>query len=287
MTSADVIGTDEDQPVLDGALAAAGCSSEVVAWDDETVDWDRFALIVVRSTWDYAPERDAFCAWADAVDHDGRLHNPAEVIRWNTDKRYMAELEAAGVPITPTTWLEPGDEIDLPPEGEIVVKPTISAGSRDTTRHDLRAGGSEAHAAVRTLLDAGRSVMVQPYLPAVDDIGETGIVHIDGVFHHGFRKAAILRAGAAATERLYAPEEISPVEPVEAERALATKALDALPAAWSPLLYARVDMAHGAQGEPVLMELELVEPSLFFLATGQAADALVAAILRRCERAGG
>lgn len=281
-TSAEVIGHDEDQPVLDEALRSAGCEVRLWAWDDPEAAWPDTDLVLIRSTWDYVPRHEAFCAWADRVADRTPLHNPAGIVRWNTDKHYLAELAAAGVAITPTTWLEPGEVIRLPDAAEVVVKPTVSAGSQDTTRHDLRQGEASARGAAAALLDDGRSVMVQPYLDAVDDQGETGLVYVDGAFHHAFRKAPILVQGRSATERLYAPEQITGTTATAAEVALAEQTLAQV--AGPPLLYARVDVATGPDGRPVLMELELVEPGLFFAACGEPADALAAAVVGRLRR---
>jgi hypothetical protein len=173
----------------------------------------------------------------------------------------------------------------LPEAPEVVVKPTVSAGAQDTTRHHRRRGDGPAHVAAASLLDAGRPVMVQPYLHDVDDRGETGLVFVDGAFHHAFRKGPILVEGRSATGRLYAPEEITPTTASRAERALADAALEAVPGA-PRLLYARVDVAPGPSGEPVLMELELIEPSLFFAACGRSADALAGAVVRRVSGGG-
>ena len=208
-SSGTVLDADEDQPVLEQALRAAGCVTRLWAWDDPDAAWAEADLVLVRSTWDYTDRPEAFCGWAREVATVSQLHNPPSVIEWSADKRYLRDLSDAGVPVTPTTWLQPGDVVHLPDEPEVVVKPTVSAGSRDTTRHDLSNDRDEALAAAGVLLDMDRSVMIQPYLSGVDDQGETGLVFIDGCFHHAFRKAAILAAGAAATDDLYAPETIT------------------------------------------------------------------------------
>ncbi|PZS33044.1 MAG: hypothetical protein DLM59_07095, partial [Pseudonocardiales bacterium] len=151
-------------------------------------DWDAFDLSVVRSTWDYTDRHERFLAWADSVP---RLHNPAGVLRWNTDKHYLGELAAAGVPVVPTDFVEPGEQVRLPGSGEYVVKPAVSAGGRDTARY-----GSGQTAAARThmaaLLAAGRTVMVQPYLGRVAEEGETTLIYLGGVFSHGARTGELL-----------------------------------------------------------------------------------------------
>jgi hypothetical protein len=243
------------------ALRRLGVAVDFAVWDDPAVDWSAADLTVVRSAWDYARRRDDFLAWARDVP---RLANSAAVLAWNTDKRYLAELAAAGAPVVPTRWYAPGDQ---PPrlDGSVVVKPSVSAGARDTRRHDDPDAATQ-HAS--ELLAAGRTVMVQPYIRAVDAAGETGLVFVSGRFSHAFGKGALLTAGDRATSALFAEEEISPRVPSQRELATADQVLDAAelrgPAPRSALLYARVDLVPGDDGEPLLLELELAEPSLFF-----------------------
>jgi hypothetical protein len=280
-SSRSVMEEDEDQAVLDAALAAAGCERRLWSWDDPDVDWSAASAVVIRSTWDYATRREEFCRWADDVAASVPLFNGAEVVRWNTDKRYLAELEAVGIAVAPTVWLTPGDAVVLPSADEVVVKPAVSAGAKDTTRHDLRRNSVAAVEAATVLLEAGRTVMVQPYLASVDTDGETGLVYVVDRFHHAFRKGQILKVGGDATDRLYAPEAITPAVPSGGQLRLAEAVLDALPFDRTDLLYARVDTAAGPDGDPLLMELELVEPSLFFKVCGQSAEALVAGLVAR------
>lgn len=266
---------DEDSGVLLAACAAAGLDAEWRVWDDPAVRWDSYDLVVIRATWDYVPRRDDFIAWAALVP---RLANPAAMVEWSTDKAYLRELTAAGVPVVPTTWLDPGDSPDGAFDGDVVVKPTVSAGARDTARY-APAESDRARAHASALLAAGRPVMVQPYLSAVDEAGETAVVHVGGVYSHAVRKGALLRPGdAAETDELWRPEEITPREPSDAECRLAERALAAVPGGPQGLLYARVDLLPGADGEPVVVELELAEPSLFLSVVPGSADRFAAAV---------
>lgn len=286
---------DEDAPLLLSALSELGVDASEQVWDDGDVDWSAFDLIVIRSTWDYALRRDEFLAWADHVQSVTDLRNPASLVRWNTDKRYLADLAADGVAVTDTTFLLPDDGPEpaeriaaaVPPSSEFVVKPTVSAGSKDTVRYaapDTDPTAIDAAAAQAAgLLDAGRAVMVQPYLSAVDSEGETGLVVLGGSFSHAFRKGPLLSVGGGAVTALYAEESISPREPTDAQLTLAERVLDAARARTGVReLYARVDLLPDDDGRPVLLELELTEPS-FFLATSEgaaerAAAAIVAAL---------
>jgi glutathione synthase/RimK-type ligase-like ATP-grasp enzyme len=263
---------DEDLPPLLAALEGVGAAPEIVVWDDVALDWRAFDVAVLRSAWDYAPRRDAFVAWARALPVP--LMNGADVVAWNTDKRYLADLAARAVPITPTVWIAKGEPIRVPCERETVVKPAVSGGAMDTARYPAGAR-AEAEAHVRRLHAEGRVAMVQPYQAAVDVDGETALVFFGGVFSHAVRKGPILVPGTALVEGLFAQETIEPRAPSARERQVAEQALDAVPTSVGGrrgLLYARVDVVPGADGAPLVLELELTEPSVFLLHAPGAAD---------------
>jgi hypothetical protein len=282
---------EADDAVLLPALAERGVTAEPAIWDDADVDWDQFDLVVVRSTWDYALRQQEFVAWAAGVP---RIANPAPLLAWNTDKFYLRELEQAGVPVVPTIWLDPARNLTsravhtrFPASGEFVVKPTVSAGARDTGRYQSNEADQRGLAIVhaRDLLRAGRHVMVQPYLKQVDTIGESALVYIDGVFSHSVRKGPLLEGPNRRFEGLYKQEDMTVRAATDAERAVADSIMELLPnlapgADGGPLLYARVDLVPDADGAPMLLELELTEPSLF-LALSDGAEALVADSIAR------
>jgi len=277
---------DEDQPLLLAALARQGIATEVLAWDDPSARWERFDLVVVRSTWDYPERHDEFVTWADLVRTQTLLANPAPVLRWNTDKRYLAELQAAGVPVVPTTFLVPSDPVDLGPEGvELVVKPAVSAGSQDTARH-LPGERAQAEQHAAALLADGRVVMVQPYQAGIDEHGETALVYLGGELSHGMRKGPLLQPGAAPVEALFAAEQMSVRVPSDGERAVAGQVLEVLAGLpdGGSILYARIDVLPGPDGRPVVLEVELTEPSLFLAHVPRAADRFAAAIVARLGR---
>jgi hypothetical protein len=267
---------DDDQLLL-APLAAAGIDATPAVWDDPDVEWSHFDLVVVRSTWDYVTRRNDFVSWARSVE---RLANPADVLAWNTDKRYLRDLADAGVPVVDTVYLEPGNEITLATSGEVVLKPAISAGSRDTGRYDLgRADHQElAVAHVAQLLHAGRTVMVQPYLAAVDTDGERALLVVGGNFSHSVRKGAILTGPSEAFEDLYQPETITPRTATDAEISLALRTLDAVPGGAARLTYARVDLIDDAEGATRVLEVELSEPSMFLTEAPGSADRFADAI---------
>lgn len=279
-TAAEVPDLDDEGRLFLTALRDRGLTAEPAVWDAD-LDWSSYDVVVVRSTWDYAERLPEFLAWADRVGVDTVLLNSADVLRWNTDKRYLADLERTGISIVPTQFLAPGDGPGHRFEDvEHVVKPVVSAGSRGT----LRLGPAEverSHAHAASLLDAGRGVMVQPYLHEVDEQGETALLYVDGRFSHAMRKGPLLTPGMSLTQDLFIQEEMSPRDPSTAERELADATIEAVPAALrSDLLYARVDLLPSPDG-PRLLELELAEPSLFLDHHPPAAGALAAAVVRR------
>jgi hypothetical protein len=273
---------DEDAALLRTALLERGVRADWLVWNDDGVDWADYELIVIRSTWDYTIDRAAYLSWIASV---GTVVNPAPAVRWNTDKTYLRDLSAAGLPVVPTTWAEPGQAVDLPEQGEFVVKPSVGAGSTGVGRFvsgDRQ--GALAHAA--RLHEAGRVVMVQPYLAEVDTAGETALIYTDGTFSHAIRKAAMLPAASVNdlllgySRRLYVEEKITAREPDAAELALGERVIAYVRDRFGDLLYTRVDLLPGADG-PVIIELELVEPSLFLEFADGATDRFADAIARR------
>ncbi|MDQ8046583.1 MAG: hypothetical protein AAGC46_15295 [Solirubrobacteraceae bacterium] len=277
----------EGDPDDHGPAALLGATFH--AWDDPTVDWSSFDRVVLRSPWDYTDRVVDFVAWCRGVGAT-RLRNAPELIAFNVDKRYLAELP---VPTVPTTFLGPGDALpdfgaDRP--GEVVVKPNVSGGSRDTGRFSPATAG-EAQALVDGITASGRTALVQPYQGRVDTRGERALVYFGGEFSHALRKGAILR-----------PDEVAPLQEGNAlgvaaamfDKALVGPAvaepaeldLAATLLAWvadrfdGPPLYARVDLVAGDDGAPVVMELEVVEPSLYLM-HGDGSAARFAAAVRR------
>ena len=260
---------DEDLPPLLSAFAAQGTPAEAVDWDDEGVDWSRFRLALLRSTWDYSARLDEFLGWLDRTALKTRVLNPPPVVRWSLDKHYLAQLKAAGAAIVPTRFVEPGDDpaaalqelLREDPSADIVIKPVVGSGSRDAQRHP-RAATEAMSRHIARLLAERRSVLVQPYLDRVDDHGETALIYFNGEYSHAIRKGPLLQRGSGPTQELFAREDITVRTPDAAELALGARVLRALP--FAPLLYARIDLLRGAGGAPCVLELELAEPSLFF-----------------------
>lgn len=279
MTARIALVTTRDLPVIDAdeeALLAHLPQADVVAWESDA-DWAGFELVVLRSTWNYTEHLPEFLAWLERVDSVTRLVNPLSVIRWNTDKRYLADAAAAGIPVVPTVFVAQGEEASADAvAGHVVVKPTVGAGSKGAKLFRDDAAGALAH--VAALHGEGRVAMIQPYLDGVDADGETALMFVGGEFSHAARKAAILSRDMSWSTGIYADEKVVATTASAQELAVARAVLEALPglvAGGGELAYARIDLLPTADG-PVVLELELTEPSLF-LGLDPAAPARAAA----------
>jgi len=279
VTSRSGIQIDADLPLLVGALREAGAEAEAVFWDDPEVDWAAFDVAVIRSTWDYSWRTAEFVAWAERCSTLTRLANPVDVVRWNTDKRYLGELARRGVPVVPTRYIAPGDTPELPADREYVIKPTAGAGARLAARYRPD-GRVTALRQLARMHGDGLTAMVQPYVTNIDVTGERAVLFCGGRFLHAIRKGAVLAAGVAYDADKVPHPSLEPWQPTAAELDVAQRALAAVPGA-PELLYARVDLVDGDDGQPCVMELELVEPNLFLSAAHPASLPVVAeAILK-------
>lgn len=295
-TCAELTVLDPDDELLAEAVRALGAEVRPEVWDDGEVDWSAYDLVLVRSPWDYHLRRDAFVHWAQRVESLTRLRNAAATIAWNTDKTYLRRLAEQGVPTVPTAWVEgvaggagagiagAGGDAGPPAlsalltehdwsDSETIVKPSIGLGSSGLMRI---APGDPDGAGARHLAEqaASGTVMVQPFLPSLEAEGELSLLWCDGALSHVVRKrppAGEFRVqpdfGAVATTDAATPEQL----------AVAERALE-LVAAEQPL-YARVDLVAGPEGEVWLMELELVEPTLYLAESPGSAEHFARAVV--------
>lgn len=277
---------DTDGPFLFPALEQASVVYDVVAWDDPKVKWNRYSTVVLRACWDYFRRPDDFREVLDQIATITRLENPLDVVEWNIDKRYLTELRKAGLPTVATAFvshLSPPTELGSAlaqigrwGSAEVVVKPTISAGSNDTFRLDA-ADGSAVSKAVQAIVDSDRVAMIQPFLAAVDEEGERGSVYFNGEFDHSFSRRVTLASGGQDASVLSAPETVSSVELTAAERVVCDRVNSWLTDRFGPLLYARIDLLPSPDG-PQIVEVELIEPSLFFEADPESATRFAAVL---------
>ena len=268
VTCADERYQEPEVHVAADALRAAGVSADVVSWDEDR-DWGAYELVVVRTPWDYFDRVTQFLDWAARVERETSLVNPADVLRWNSHKGYLAEFTAKSVPTVPTR-LVPGpstdvaDQIREVPWEEIVVKPAVDGGARHAWR-GRRDDPSLSRVAER-LTEHG-DVVVQPFVPAIVD-GERSLVFLGGRFSHAVRK--VPKAGDYRSQRHLGGREVDH-EPDSAELQVALAAMAAAP---GRLTYARVDLVEW-EGAPVLIELEVIEPDLFLRDVPERVDRFV------------
>jgi hypothetical protein len=268
-------GWDDDRP------AAELLGAEFERWDDERVDWSAYDRVVLRSVWDYTRRAGEFLAWCRAVGAE-RLRNTPELVAFNADKRYLTELEA---PTVPTTLVSSADQpVDL--KDEVVVKPNVSAGGRDTGRF-----GPDSHDDARALIDriceSGRVALVQPYLRAIDELGETALVFLGGKLSHVLHKRPVLRGNGVAPVAdhplgvaavMLDEDLVGPGTADAAQTELANAIHDEIAERFGTPLYARVDLVPGPGGAPVLLELEAIEPALYMWTAPGAVERLAEAV---------
>ncbi|MEE2908227.1 MAG: hypothetical protein VX527_10415 [Planctomycetota bacterium] len=281
-----------DDAPLHRALEARGVDISHEIWTDPTVDWASYTACLIRTTWDYYDRLEQFLEWAQRVSVQTQLFNPMQTVRWNTCKSYLQDLEAAGLPVIPTEWFEPGDR----PELKAVmsnrgwtrgfIKPQVGATASGTMRFETDAHNLQiAQDHLDTLLEC-QAALVQPYLEQVETLGEWSAIFIDGVWSHAVRKIPV-PGDYRVQDDFGASDE--PYEPAPSERALAMEVMHARQdhSNWTgeprgqSLLYGRVDMLYSGE-TPLINEVELVEPSLFFRHEPDAALRLTEAILQRC-----
>ncbi len=284
-----------DDAPLHAGFEQRGVTISQPAWDDPAIDWAAFDGVLVRTTWDYTERIAEYLAWAERVAASGTpLLNPLEIIRWNTDKRYLRDLDAWGIPTIDTAWLEParGGDGRAPCDIKAImterdwqrgfIKPAIGASASHTMRFDARETdqleAAQEHAS--TLLGNGHTLLLQPYQPTVEDFGEISAIYIGGTYTHGVRKVPV--PGDYRVQDDYGAHDEPCENFTEADFAMFEQLLGRVE---YEMLYARIDMLRDETGTLRIIELELVEPSLFFRHGPHAADALAEAMIDRMRSA--
>lgn len=268
VTCDEMVDAHPDDEELATVLQWRGHHVDIRSWSDPGTDWAAYDLALLRTTWDYSTRYEEFLAWLRRC--PARVLNDPDLVVWNSDKRYLQDLAAAGLPVVPTTFVAPGDPAP-PLGGEVVVKPTVSAGSRLTGRFSPRAH-DEARVLLAAIAAVGKTAMVQPFLAAVDRTGETDIVLIDGVPSHAMRKGPVLRpdevapavTGGGPAHAMLNPDLVAATTPDPAQLDLAERVRDVLVAQFGSMpLVLRVDLLDSPAG-PVVLEVEAIEPNLSF-----------------------
>lgn len=274
---------DKDADLLAEPLAELGAELERPAWSDPAVDWSRFDLVQLSSTWDYHQRRAEFLDWLERAEAETRVENPRELVEWNSDKRYLAELAEADVPTIPTIWAEveegreAGEEVGRRGWEQVVVKPVVDLGAERLRRVEP----GEVASAVREI---GEPCLVQPYLESLSRSGELSLVFFRGEPSH-----AILKTPAEGDFRIH--EHLGgtyrPVEPPGSAVDAATRVISLLADGevgpgglpGTPPLYARVDLVGGPDGDLCVIELELIEPAFYLHIAGPEATSRLARCL--------
>lgn len=275
-TCASLPELDSDNALLIPALAERGLRARPVVWNAPEMGWSQPQMTVIRATWDYHHQRADFLTWAEHVASLNALWNPLDILRWNTHKFYLRDLEEQGIPIVPTLWLEQGAQVNLASLmmqhnwSRVILKPAVSASAHATlliTSESVEAG--QAH--LEQYLP-GNDMLLQPFLSTVTSSRERSLIFIDGVFTHAIERAPALNLDASAEDRLITAQED--------ELSLSQRLLTLLP---TQPLYARVDLIHDEAGMLRLMELELVEPGLWLALAPHAVEHFADAIARKVK----
>jgi len=273
---------DAEGRLLLGALREQGIAAQPEVWTEPPAGgWDGYDLVVLRSTWDYTFMLARFASWTRAV--GARLLNVPDVVAWNADKGYLLDIAEAGIRTIATKRLAPGAAF-VAPAGRFVVKPAVAAGARGAAVYDdARHHAARRH--VAALHADGSDVLVQPYLDAVDGAeAETALVFVDGTLSHAMRKGPLLALDRGPVDGLFGAEQMSRAEPEADVVALGLRAHALVERRFGRPLYARVDVLRDGDGQPSVLELELVEPSLFLDYAPGSAQALARAIVARMKR---
>jgi glutathione synthase/RimK-type ligase-like ATP-grasp enzyme len=257
VTASQMPKPDLDTGLLIEALARIGVHAAIMPWDD-AIQWTHIPLVVVRTPWDYTRRFEAFMAWAGRVDRETRLLNPFPLVRWNGHKSYMLDLDAKGVPIVPTTLFRANDlpapeRLSAMAASELVVKPAIGAGANGAMK--ARKDDPRLAPHLAEILQS-KDALAQPFVPSVAENGEVSLVFFGGRYSHAIRK---LPAKGDFRVQDQHGGTLHPHEPTARELAVGMAALAAAP---TSAAYARVDLVEW-EGNPVIMELEMIEPELF------------------------
>ncbi len=272
-----------DIPLLE-ALRARGLSTEVLVWNDSAVDWSEPLISIVRSTWDYYLQRPAFLTWALHVSHVSTLWNPFELLRWNTHKSYLLDLEKHGIPSIPTCWLRQGASINLMQLmqergwSKVVLKPAVSIDAYETllVNEELVAQGQQH---LERML-ARQDMLIQPFFPAIWSSGERSLMWIDGKVTHAVLREPMLGHDAEKQSPYGRPLERL-IPPGHDEVELVHTIMNKLD---TQALYARIDLVHDANEQLRVMEVELVEPGLWLAWMPAAVERFADAIAREVEQ---
>ncbi|HEX7353064.1 hypothetical protein [Brachybacterium sp.] len=285
---------ERDSAPLVAALRERGVQADAVVWRGTAAgsaeDLTAFDLLVLRSPWDYALHPAEFDAWLERAETSTRVLNEPDLVRWNMDKRYLAQLEAAGIAVVPTAYCADEASVraalaEAADGSHVVLKPTVGAGSQHAGLH--AADDPAALELARTILATGCEVMVQPEVPELSAGEEKAVYTLDGSFTHAIAKGALLARGGGLRGGVYR-EAPQAVVATDAERDFAERVLTAVTAATGlpTPLYGRIDLVDTAEHGLVLLEAELFEPTFNLHLAPEVVELFTEAILARARQGG-
>ena len=271
ITDRNSLSIDYDMPFLLDACHAQGLSTQICDWEDLNIEWASFDAVLFRSPWNCVEKLPKFLNWCEEINKVTTLFNPLSVARWALDKHYLSDLAAYGVPIVPSIFIETETPIlqaiellldECPTTKEIVVKPTIGSYSRGVKRF-IKSHTKELLSYITYFLNKVQPVIIQPYFDSIDQYGETDLIYFDNVYSHAICKNALLMPdGTVNVPTLdFRTSRIADDE----ERMVALSALIATSKHLNleqPLLYGRVDLIRDNDNKPMILELDICEPSL-------------------------
>lgn len=272
----------DDRPFFT-ELESLDIQYQIVPWDSD-IDWNRFDACLLRTTWDYQERINEFMSWVNRVSTQTQLINPQPIIEWNSHKRYLKELQQAGIAIAPSEWLLQGEEYDI---AQLMqqhgwqkgfIKPLIGANARECLPFDNDAAGIAQAQQHVDRLTATEDLVLQPYLTNVESFGETSGIFFGGKYSHGTRKVPV-QGDFRVQDDYGASDFVYHLSDEELE--LAHKAIAFVTEKFSLPLYARVDFLHHKDGAAYVNEVELIEPSLFFRHGGKDSCRLFAQTLAK------
>ena len=284
-TCSDLKDREDGDKLLHRAFDRLGVPIVRPAWDDLSFDWGLVDACLIRTTWDYTDRPVEFLEWAERVSQVTTLLNPLEVVRWNTHKSYLRDLERLGIPTLPTHWLSAGESTDLNAVlaelgwAHSFLKPAVGATAKGTLRFESTPSGLAEATAHLKRFQPHHDMLLQPYQENVETLGEVSIFFVDSEFTHAVRKVPV--PGDYRVQDDFGASDLA-FEPSEQVLQLSRRALDAATSAiGTASLYARVDFLTDANNELQVIELELVEPSFFFHHCPESAMRLATQLLSR------
>jgi glutathione synthase/RimK-type ligase-like ATP-grasp enzyme len=266
----------EDELIIK-QLEAKGLKVHRTNWDNPDFDFTTTKYVLFRAIWDYFDRFPEFSKWIEEVSQQTKLINPAEQIVWNMDKHYLKDLEDAGINIVNTNFIEIGDTRTLSNAiadsgwEHVILKPAVSGGARHT--YKIKPGESNQHEAIYKELIAEEAMLIQPFINSIMDKGEVSFMVFGGKYSH-----AVLKKAKAGDFRVQ-DDHGGTVHHYEASAEEIEFVQNVMVKCKTVPVYGRVDVAWDNDGELALVELEIIEPELWFRESEKSSVMLADAVM--------